>query len=111
MAEIIISQENPLTLLDVKRRIEVVKKRDKELGFRGKKINEYLEIFGKEDEKKQAEMKKKIEELNISRLKEKHIIKILDIMPENMDGLKSVFVGEPVTIKPEDLQRILECLK
>ena len=39
MAEIIISQEKPLTLLDVKRRIEVVKKRDKELGFRGKKIN------------------------------------------------------------------------
>ena len=49
--------------------------------------------------------------LNISRLKDKHINKIVDLLPNDVDDLKSILSGENLTLKQEDLTKIVETIK
>jgi len=103
--------EKPLTLVELSEKIEQIKKRDKELGSRAERINEYLNKFVKLKTKKVEELKKEMDNLDIPRLRERHLVKIIDILPEDMDSLKMIFAGENVTIKQDDLQRILNVIK
>lgn len=112
MAEIKIINEIPLTLAEMKEHLANIEKRDKELNFRTNKTKEYLDIFTKLNKKQADELKQKIIALNIPRLKDRHIVKILDILPEeDLDSLKILFTGENITIKQEDLQRIFDIVK
>jgi DNA-directed RNA polymerase subunit F len=49
--------------------------------------------------------------LNMQELKDKHINKIVDILPKNIDDLRSVLSGENLTLKQEDLDKIVETIK
>ena len=109
--DIEILEERSVTMSEMKLRIEEIKKRDKELNFRANKAKDYLDAFPTTDNKKAMEIEKKINELNIGRLRDKHIAKIIDLMPDNIDSLKAIFVGDNVTLKQEDLQKIVEVLK
>ena len=71
---------------------------------------EYLANFTVK-EKGIPALKKKIEELNISRLKERHIVKLIDVMPKDIDSLKMILSGESLTLKEEDYQKLLEALQ
>ncbi|MEK6813047.1 MAG: hypothetical protein AABX86_02960 [Nanoarchaeota archaeon] len=111
MAEIKIVNEIPLSLQEVREKIETMKKRDKELHFRANKVIEYLDTFTQKKQKDTAEKKKALMELSIGRLRDRHIVKILDIMPEDLDSLKSILSGENVTLKQDDLKKILETVQ
>ncbi len=91
--------------------LEKIKKRDKELIERATKTHEYINKITKTSDKEIKELKTKLEKSDIARLKPKHITKIIDIMPNDMDSLKTLFASEPITLKQEDLSKILECLK
>ena len=45
------------------------------------------------------------------RLKETHIAKIVDLEPKDIDSLKAIFASENITLRPEDLKRIVECIQ
>lgn len=109
MPEIEIINEAPLTLNELKTKLDAVKKRDKEIGFRANKTSEYLASFT--TKKPKEDLRKKIEGLNISRLKDRHIAKLVDVQPEDMESVRTLFIGENLTLKQEDLKRITECLK
>ncbi|MDP4012061.1 MAG: hypothetical protein Q8R00_00435 [Candidatus Nanoarchaeia archaeon] len=109
MGEIEIIQEKALTLNELKTKLEEVKKRDKELNFRASKTLEYLGLTV--EKKQKTDFKKIIEDLGIQRLKDRHIAKIADLQPKDLESIKTLFIGENLTIKQEDMQRILECLK
>ncbi len=111
MAEIEIVNEHPLTLHEVRELLDSMKKRDKELHFRGNKVIEYLDAFTPKKEKNISSKKKSLAELAIGRLKDRHIAKILDIMPEDLDSLKAILAGENVTLKQDDLKKILETVQ
>lgn len=111
MSNLQVLNEMPLTMAELKERLEEVKKRDKELGERALKTYEYLNKFAQLKEKETLKLKEEITKLNIQRLKEKHIIKIIDVMPKDIESLKLIFSSENITIKQEDLQRILEVIK
>lgn len=98
-------------MAEIKSHLEDIQKRDKELGMRAKKVKEHLDHFVKINEKKAAELKKKLEELNIARLRDRHIVKIIDILPEDLTSIRAIFTGENVTLKQEDLQKILDIVK
>lgn len=110
MAEIKIISENPISMVVLKEKINQIEKRDKDLGNRGKKVKEYLDHFVKLDKKKADEIAKKINDLNIPRLKERQISKIIDVMPKDMESLKIILTGENITVKQEDLEKILEVI-
>ncbi len=102
--------ETPITFSELKDRLSKIEKRDKELSFRGNKTKEYLDIATQLKLKDAKELKKKIEELNIPRLKDKQIVKIINILPKDIDSLKVISSDGGVTSK-EDLKKVLGLIK
>lgn len=111
MAEIEIIEEAPLSLMDVKDSLELISKRDKNLSSKGTKVLEYISKVANTKLKEALEIRKKLQESGIDRLKEKQISKIIDLGPKDLDSLKVIFTGDNLTLKQEDLKKILECLK
>ncbi|SRR3989344_3074489 len=111
MVNVDIINESPVTMAELKEKIEDIKKRDKELKPRTLKTHEYLERFVSIKGKDAVKIKEQLLKLQISRIKERHIAKIIDIMPKDIETLKLIFVGENVTLKQDDLEKILEALK
>jgi len=109
--EVKIIEERALTMSETKEKLQSLKKRDKELNFRANKVNEYLDGFPDLKDKKLKEIIEKINGLNIGRIRDKHIAKIIDLMPDNIDILKAIFSGENITLKQEDLAKILEVIR
>lgn len=104
-------KEEPLTMAETKELLEKMEKRDKELSARTQKTKEYLNKFAKISLKEVKELKEKISKLNIARLKDKTISKLIDIQPKDVDSLRLILSAENLTLKLEDIQKILECLK
>jgi len=110
MGELRVIEEKPITLSEVKERLDKIEKEKKQLSFRGEKTKEYLANFATLSKKEADGFAKKIEELNIPRLKDRHITKIIDVLPKDMDSMKMILSGETITIKEEDLKRILDVI-
>lgn len=109
--DIDIIEQRPVTLAEVSDSLEIIKTKINELNFRAEKVRNYVNET-KEVEKKNAdELLNKIKELNISRLRDKHLVKIVDLMPEDVESLKSLFAGEATSLKQEELNKILEVIK
>jgi DNA-directed RNA polymerase subunit F len=51
---------------------------------------------------------KELGEIGISRLNEKHIALIVNILPVDLDSLRTVLSGENITLKDDDLKKIVE---
>ncbi len=111
MPSSIILEEKPINLAELKSVLENIEKRDSASGFRATKTKDYLKKFSKMDLKKTNELTKKIKALNIPRIKDRQIVKIVDLLPTNIDELKILFVGETTTINPENMQQILKIVK
>ena len=111
MSEIKIINETPLSLVETKVILEKIEQRDKELSEKAIKTKEHINRLTKKTEKDFKELKSKLENASISRLKDKHIAKIIEIKPNDIESIKALFASEPITLKQEDLQKILECLK
>lgn len=103
-----IVQETPLSLPETKEKLTKVKSRDKELNFRGKKVEDYLTIIKTKDHKK---LVKDLNDLNIQRLRERQITLIINILPQDTDSLRTLLSNENLTLKQEDLQRIVDAVK
>jgi DNA-directed RNA polymerase subunit F len=111
MSNLEVVEQMALTMVDVHEELIKIEKRTKELAPRAEKTKEYLNKFVNMKKKESDELRKKLEDLNIPRLKDKHIAKIIDIQPKDMDSLKSLFSGETISFKQEELQKVLECIK
>lgn len=107
MAKPEILNEEPISIVDLKEELEKIKKRDGELNFRANKTEEYLGQFVTLSTKKAAEMKDKIEKLKIPRLKAEHIMKIIDLMPANVESLKVMLQGYTLTVSQENIKKIV----
>ncbi len=110
MAEIEVVKEAPITMVELKDKLTQVKK-NHELSFRANKTWEYLNTFTKKKSKEVEEVRKKLQGLDILRLKETHIAKIIDLEPKDTESLKAIFASENVTLRTEDLKRVLECIQ
>lgn len=106
MVNIKIVEEKPITMAEVKERISD----NKDPLPKGIKTLTYLKSIPLEKEKRAKELTEKLNGLGLARLKDKHIVKIIDIMPEDIDSLKAI-LSQEITLKQEDLQKILETIK
>ena len=104
-----IINEKSISISELKEKLEEIKKRDKELTFRGQKVDEYLKKVSKF--KKHKELRAELEKLEVSRLKERHITKMIDVLPKDIDSLRATLVGENLTLKQEDLVKIVDVVK
>jgi DNA-directed RNA polymerase subunit F len=106
MVDIQIISETPMNVYQLKKELERIKKRDNELNFRANRTEEYINQVI--TIKNADELFDKIAKLNIPRLKEQHIYKIIDIMPTTINELKTVLQGYTVTISNESMKKIVD---
>jgi DNA-directed RNA polymerase subunit F len=103
-----ILEQKPVTIAEVKETLKKIQKRDEELTFRGGKTLDHVNEVPTITITKTKELFKKIEELDIPRLKDIQIVKIIDTMPESAEHLKVILSGYNVTIIKENMQKIID---
>ena len=104
-----IISEKPVTRAEVKEALEAIKKKEKELNFRAQKTEDYLQSIAPLSEKKAQELYKKLEKIGISRLREVHLTKLVDVLPAKEEDVKVVLSGYVgLTVKKDDLKKIAE---
>lgn len=108
MSEFEVIEETPISLSVLKVHLKALN-HEKE-SYRAEKTNAYLEVFAINTEKEVKVLAHNINDLNILRLKERHVVKIVDIMPKDLDSLRLLFSAENLTIKDEDLKKILDVI-
>ena len=111
MPSSIVLEERPINLAELKATLDNIEKRDTKLGFRSTKTKEYLKKFSKLEEKKADELMQKIKALDIPRIKDRQIIKIIDLLPTELDEIRMIFSNETTSISPENMQQILNVVK
>ena len=108
MTDTQIISEIPINIYQLKKELEKVKKRDNELNFRANRTEEYLnQVLALKDA---GELFDKIAKLNIPRLKEQHIHKIIDITPTTLNELKVVLQGYTITLNNESMKKIVDTI-
>lgn len=109
MADMQIISETPINISQLKRELERIKKRDNELNFRSSRTEEYLNQTAS-DAKNADELFDKIMKLNIPRLREQYVHKIIDIMPTTVNELKTVLQGYTITLNNESIKKIVDAI-
>ncbi len=110
MVELDIIEQKPISLAELKGRLDATKLSGKELNFRANKVYSYLEEFTSLDLPHYEEFYKKLSGLGIQKLRDRQIVKIIDLMPEDADSLKTIFIGESSTLKQDEIKQILDAL-
>ena len=106
-----IVQEQPMTLSEVKAELEKIQKRDGELTFRGNKTLEYVQAVNPLGPKKAKELKDKLTALDVPRLKEMHVAKMVDVLPTSPNEVKMVLQAYTLTVKDEHCKAIADACK
>lgn len=106
MADTNILSEKPIDINELRKELEKIKSRDKELNFRATRTEEYLQHFAslKDSEK----LFKEIDALKVPRMRDQHIVKIIDILPTTVEDIKSVLKAYPITVTNENLKKIVD---
>lgn len=82
------------------------KAKEKELGYEQKNALEHLKKFSKLSEKKISDMIKSFKKNE--KLRDRHIMNIVSILPQNMDELNILFSNEIITLSEDEKKNILK---
>ncbi len=102
----IISKE-PMLMNEVKDFLDS----EEELNYRAGKTKDYLQDFSFISTKKAKELMEKLDGLKITRLKNEIVCKIADVLPQDVDELKSIMQAYTVTLPEKDYERIVKLVK
>jgi DNA-directed RNA polymerase subunit F len=96
-----IKEETPITMAEV-----AALAGDSE---RGKAIKDFIKKFNKMSADKAKEMKQELKDLDLIRLKDSHIVKIVDFMPQDATDLNKIL--SEVAFDQEEVTKILNVVK
>ena len=104
-------EEKSLCLVDLKETLANIEKRDTQLNYLSTKVKDYLDLFVTLSPKKKEELHKKLNDLNLTRLREDHIAKILDFLPRTVNDLKVVLQAYPLSMPKKDQESIVQVIQ
>ncbi|MBA7647731.1 hypothetical protein ES703_55510 [subsurface metagenome] len=96
-----IKNNEPLSMIEASKYIKKTEDEADVLGF--------IKKFAKVNLKEAKELRKKIKELELMKVKTEHIVKIIDLMPENAEDLNKIFAN--VSLNEDETKKILETVK
>lgn len=103
-----IKEEKSVSWVEAKKVLSE-KEGNRELVYEQKNALEHLRKFCKIPEKK---FEKMVEELRgMEKLKERHIVSIINFMPENQNELRVLFANERLVLTDDDKKKILKIVK
>ena len=97
-----IKNNEPLSMVKV---IEYAKK-DNEAG---KEIIGFIKKFTKLKAVEAKELKKKLKELDLIKLNEKHIVKLIDFLPDDSEEVNKIVVD--ANLNEDETKKVLETIK
>ncbi|HNZ52390.1 MAG: RNA polymerase Rpb4 [Candidatus Diapherotrites archaeon ADurb.Bin253] len=97
-----IKNTTPLSMAESMEYIEKEKKVEKP-------VAEFIKKFVKITPKEAKELRKKLEALNIIKLNDTNISKIIDILPEKAEEINKIFVD--ISLDENETKRILDTVK
>jgi len=106
-----VKEEQPISIYDLKREVSKIKRREDELGLRTGKTEEYLNQFVVLKQKDAEDLEKELIKLDIPRLKDHHIKKILDLLPATVEELKVVLQGYTLTVTKDNMAKIVKVIQ
>lgn len=109
MAREILNKE-ALSLSEVKQSLDKINKRDEEMGFRSNKTYEYVKSLKVISAKDFKALHEKLVSLEIPRLKEAHMKKMIDLMPVSIEDLKFVLSSYTLTVNADNLKKIIDAI-
>jgi DNA-directed RNA polymerase subunit F len=102
-------EENSIPIAEA---MEIMKKApSKELTFEQKQALEHVKKMSKLKPKEAAELRKELEGLNIRKLKDISIVRIIDIVPATTEELKFIVADTKTSFDKEELEKIAEIVK
>ncbi|HLD88736.1 MAG TPA: hypothetical protein VI894_00870 [Candidatus Nanoarchaeia archaeon] len=110
MPEQIVVSEKTATMSEVKAELEKIKKRDTDLNFRSAKTYDYLNQFVSLTDNEAKELFDKIMKLDVPRLRDVHINKIIDLMPSTINELKIILHSYTTTVSNENMKKIIDAM-
>ena len=69
----------------------------------------FIKKFVKLSPKEAKDLRKKIEELDFMKIRTEHIVKIIDLMPENAENLNKIF--SDMSLDEDETKKILDTVK
>ena len=72
-------------------------------------LNKFIKKFAKIDLKKAKELRSKLQELNLMKLKSDYISKIIDVLPETNEDVNKIFAD--ISLDENETQKILDTVK
>ena len=97
-----IKNNEPLSMAEASEYIKKDKEKEAE-------VFKFIKHFTNLSQKEAKEFRKKIESLELMRLKPEHIAKLIDLMPENAEELNKIFID--VGLDEDETKKILETTK
>jgi len=94
----------PLDMSEVKKILGSLEDTEKR-----KQLEAFIKKFSKIKQEKAEELKKELQELGLLKLKEEHVVKILDTLPEDAADLNRIFID--VSLDEDETNKILEVIK
>ena len=91
----------PLSMIEVK---EIVGDSEE-----NQEISSFIKKFVKMDKKKVEELGKELRSLGILKVKEEHIVKMIDILPEDASDLNKIFVES--SLDQDETNKIIDTIK
>lgn len=73
------------------------------------KIKEFINNFSKLDSSKAKELRKKLEELDLLKLKSENISKLIDLLPKDKTELNKIFID--VNLEEDETNKIINTIK
>ncbi|HLG24411.1 MAG TPA: hypothetical protein VI564_05775 [Candidatus Nanoarchaeia archaeon] len=108
MGDMQVVSEMPMNYSQMKIELDKIKKRDKELNFRATRTEEYLQQV--DTIKNPEELFDQVMKLNVPRLKEQHIHKIIDVMPTTVNDLKILLQGYTISLSNESMKKVVDAV-
>ena len=103
-------EKTPMNTAEVKAALVYIREQETELNFRAQKTEEYAQDFGRISVKDAKELYDKIKALDIARLKDSTIHKLIDLMPTNEKHVKIILGTYNLTVTQDNCKKIAEAI-
>lgn len=105
-----IVSQTPVTLPELKSEVEKIKQRDTEPSIRVTRMEDYLSAFVKISPEQGKELQATLTKLSINRLKEEHIVKLVELLPKTANELKVIMQGYAVSLTSDASSKIVDTI-
>ena len=99
-----ILERKPISLCEVEEILKEIPENDKKTH-----MEIYLKKFCKTKPEKAKKIKEELEKLDMMKLKNEHIVKIMDVLPEDASDINKIFTD--VSLTEDETNKILDIVK